>query len=81
MVNMTHAAVLPAVTVLDEETGCYQFEVQPALEDFPVSDELENMKKMNQLIEQLILKAPDQYMWSLRLFQTRPDGAPSPYQY
>jgi lauroyl-KDO2-lipid IV(A) myristoyltransferase len=81
MVKMTNATVIPAVTVLDEKTGNYIFEVEQPLDDFPVTDELENMKRMNQVIEQLILKAPEQYMWSLRLFQTRPDGAPPPYQY
>lgn len=81
MVKMTNAVVIPAVTTLDEKTGCYRFEVEKPLENFPQEDELENMKRMNQAIEQQILKAPAQYMWSLRLFQTRPGGAASPYQY
>lgn len=81
MAKMTNAAILPAVTTLDEETGCYTLEVEKPLMDFPGNDELENMKRMNHILEQLILKAPAQYMWSLRLFQTRPDGAPSPYQH
>jgi len=34
---------------------------------------------MNLELEKLIRLAPDQYMWSLRLFQTRPDGSPPPY--
>jgi len=81
MAKMTNAAVLPAVTTLDEKTGCYTFEVEEPLNDFPGNDELDNMKRMNHILEQLILKAPAQYMWSLRLFQTRPNGAPSPYHY
>ena len=81
MAEMTNAAILPAVTILDEETGCYTLEVEKPLNDFPGKDELENMKRMNHILEQLILKSPAQYMWSLRLFQTRPDGAPSPYQH
>jgi len=81
MAKMTNAAILPAVTTLDEKTGCYTFEVEKPLEDYPANDELENMKRMNHILEQLILKAPAQYMWSLRLFQTRPDGASSPYQH
>lgn len=81
LAKMTHAAVLPAVSTLDEQTGRYIFEVEKPLDDFPVDDELQNMETMNHVIEQLILKAPAQYMWSLRLFHTRPDGQPSPYQY
>lgn len=81
MAKMTNAAVLPAVTILDEKTGCYTLEIEEPLNNFPGDDELEDMKRMNQILEQLILKAPAQYMWLLRLFQTRPGGAPSPYHY
>lgn len=81
MANMTGAAVLPAVATLDEKTGCYTFEVDKPLENFPGNDELEDMKRMNHILEQLIKRAPAQYMWSLRLFQTRPDGELSPYNY
>lgn len=79
MANLTKAAVLPAVTTLDESTGCYTLSVEGALHNFPSENEQDDMKRMNQVLEQLILKAPTQYMWSLRLFQTRPDGASSPY--
>lgn len=81
MAKMTKAAVLPAVTILDEKTGCYTLEVKEALSHFPGNNETEDMLRMNQVIEQLIEQAPTQYMWSLRLFQTRPDGAPSPYKF
>ena len=79
MANMTKAAVLPAVTTLDENTGVYTLNVDEALSHFPSENEHEDMLRMNQVLEQLILKAPTQYMWSLRLFQTRPNGASSPY--
>ena len=82
---ITASAVLPAVTILDEKTGIYTLEIEPPLKDFPKRNEenaaLENMQRMNQCLEQLIMRAPSQYMWSLRLFQTRPMGAPSPYRY
>lgn len=80
MAKMTKAAVLPAVTTLDEKTGCYTLEIDKPLENFPGDDEFADMQRMNHILEQLICKAPTQYMWSLRLFQTRPDGAPSPYE-
>jgi len=81
MAKMTKAAVLPAVTTLDEKTGCYTLEVDKALADFPSNDEQDDMKRMNHLLEQLILKAPTQYMWSLRMFHTRPNDPSSPYDF
>ena len=81
MAKITKAAVLPAVTTLDEETGCYTLEIDKPLDNFPGDNELADMQRMNQIMEQLIRKAPTQYMWSLRLFQTRPDSPSSPYQY
>ena len=81
MAKLTKAAVLPAVTTLDEKTGRYTLEIDKPLENFPGNDEFADMQRMNHILEQLICKAPTQYMWSLRLFQTRPDGAPSPYEF
>ncbi len=34
---------------------------------------------LNAAFEGLIRLAPEQMLWSLRLFQTRPDGSPPPY--
>ena len=81
MANITNASVLPAVTTLDETTGCYTLNVEEALHDFPSKNEQDDMERMNHILEELILKAPSQYMWSLRLFQTRPNGMSSPYRF
>ncbi|MDH5601743.1 MAG: hypothetical protein OEY78_10615, partial [Gammaproteobacteria bacterium] len=51
MVKMTKAAVLPAVTILDEKTGCYLLEIEKPLEDFPGKDQLKNMERMNHILE------------------------------
>ncbi len=79
MSKMTKAAVLPAITTLNEKTGCYTLEVGKALANFPSNDEQDDMERMNQVLERLILKAPTQYMWSLRMFHTRPNDPSSPY--
>ena len=49
------------------------------MESFPGDDEQLDAARMNEELEKLIMQAPEQYMWSLRLFQTRPNGEPNPY--
>ena len=34
---------------------------------------------MNRFIEERILEAPEQYLWTHRRFKTRPEGTPSVY--
>ncbi|WP_272658950.1 Kdo(2)-lipid IV(A) acyltransferase [Providencia sp. PROV121] len=57
----------------------YELVIQPAVDDFPIDDEVTVATKMNQLIEQAILLAPEQYMWLHRRFKTRPKGETSLY--
>ena len=35
--------------------------------------------RMNQVVEEGVLLAPEQYMWLHRRFKTRPEGEPSRY--
>ena len=75
-----NARVLPFVTVHDPERDLYQARVYPALEGYPTGDEDADAARVNAVREELIRLAPEQYLWALRLFQTRPDGAPNPYK-
>lgn len=77
--KVTGAAVLPTVTYYDYQQRKYVVEVKTPLTDFPQGDELADARHMNQVLETLICQAPSQYMWSLRMFQTRPGSEPSPY--
>lgn len=77
--RMTGAAVLPYTTVYLPDEGRYVAKLFPAMESFPGDDEQLDAARMNEELEKLIMQAPEQYMWSLRLFQTRPNGEPNPY--
>jgi len=57
----------------------YELIVQPPLTDFPLDDETRAAAKMNRVVEEQVLLAPDQYMWLHRRFKTRPAGEPSLY--
>lgn len=43
-------------------------------------DEIATATRMNQIVESLILNAPEQYLWSHKRFKTRPAGDPPFYQ-
>lgn len=58
----------------------YQLMLYPALENFPGDDVKQDTQHINELLEQLIRKQPEQYLWAHRRFKTRPPGMPSLYQ-
>lgn len=57
----------------------YELLVQPPVEGFPENDEVAAATFINHIVEQEILRAPEQYMWLHRRFKTRPEGEPSLY--
>ncbi len=79
LAKMSRAVVLPFTTIYRPEHGEYVARICPPLQDFPGDDSVADAARMNQELERLIRQAPAQYMWSMRIFQTRPDGSPAPY--
>ena len=61
------------------KTG-YMVKFLPGLQAFPSGDNIADMTRMNQRIEQLIMEAPEQYLWMHKRYKTRPDkNTPSLY--
>lgn len=81
MAKMTNAKVVPVMTKYLPDGKGYEINFLKPLENFPQGDELEDARRMNQALEELIRLAPEQYMWTLKMFKTRPDGEPYPYEY
>lgn len=52
----------------------YKLTVHPPLRDFPSGDDVQDARRVNEVIEQLVHKVPDQYLWIHRRFKTRPQG-------
>jgi len=74
------AAVLPIVSRLNPDTGHYQVDVLPPLQDFPGEQSTEDATaRLNQLIEDWVRVDPPQYYWVHRRFKTRPEGQPGVY--
>ncbi len=56
----------------DDGSG-YTVEITPALEGFPTDNDENDVTRVNQEVEQAILRKPEQYMWLHRRFKTRPN--------
>ena len=70
--RLSKAKMTPFLAIRNDDGSGYTLEVQTPLENFPSGDDKEDAIQCNQVIEQGILRAPDQYMWLHRRFKTRP---------
>jgi KDO2-lipid IV(A) lauroyltransferase len=52
----------------------YTVEIGPPLEDFPSDDAIADTRRIVSLLEQQILKTPEQYLWIYKKFKRRPAG-------
>lgn len=80
MAKLSGATVLPTMTEICQN-GKHHIHILPAFENFPTDDDYGDTLKMNQALEKLVLISPRQYMWTLKMFKTRPEGEPNPYDY
>jgi len=79
MAEMTGASVVPFYPQrLDNGKG-YKLVILPALENFPTGDQYQDAVKVNQAIEEMVRRNPDQYAWIHKRFKTRPEGRPAIY--
>ncbi|MEJ2129060.1 MAG: lipid A biosynthesis acyltransferase [Woeseiaceae bacterium] len=59
--------------------GRYHLEILPPFEDFPSGDPVADTYRYVEVLEQEILKFPEQYFWVHRKFKNLPDGYPDYY--
>jgi KDO2-lipid IV(A) lauroyltransferase len=74
LARLSGAVVVPFFPKRKEDGSGYQLTLLPPLEDFPSSDIEQDTIRINQLIEQQVRRAPDQYLWMHRRFKDRPEG-------
>jgi len=77
---MGKATALPAFTWYNSTKKKYILEISPALDDYPNKDASEDALKFNQGLEALIKQNPEQYMWLLKWYRTRPEGEADIYK-
>ena len=80
MAKACNAVVLPCVSCYDPDLKKYRVRLFPAIENFPAGDDVVDSTAMNSAIEQAVLECPEQYLWTFRYFQTRPEGEAPVYE-
>lgn len=74
LARMSRAVVLPSFAWYDLARDQYVMRLWPPLEGFPSGDDAADARAMNAAVERGVEQAPAQYLWTLRLFRTRPEG-------
>jgi KDO2-lipid IV(A) lauroyltransferase len=81
----TDAAVVPGYAVWDESIGKYRLKFEPAMELIRTGDTerdvLENTQRFTKVIEDIIRKYPDQWVWVHGRWSVRPEGEPPVYDF
>lgn len=77
--RLSGAALLTISMVRKNSSAGYRLFIEPELVDYPRDDEAAAAAWLNRVIENEIMRAPDQYLWVHRRFKTRPMGSASLY--
>jgi KDO2-lipid IV(A) lauroyltransferase len=76
--QMGQAKVIP-MSYYRNAQGHYEIEFYEPLSNFPSGDDVADATRTNAVIEEIIRRQPDQYLWVHRRFKTRPPGEASFY--
>jgi Kdo2-lipid IVA lauroyltransferase/acyltransferase len=80
----TDAAVVPGYAVWDEARRKYRLRFEPPVELVRTGDMerdvLENTKRFTQVIEEIVRKYPEQWVWAHGRWNTRPEGEAPLYE-
>jgi len=75
-----NALVVPCYPWYDRRVRRYRLDLLPALDDSWGRDVASDAASMNRALQRMIEICPEQYMWTMRMFKTRPNGEPYPYK-
>ncbi|HJV75408.1 MAG TPA: lipid A biosynthesis acyltransferase [Noviherbaspirillum sp.] len=75
----TRAKVIPVIATFLPNYRGWKITFYPAWEDYPGTDITAATKRMNAFIEERVLEAPAEYLWTHKRFKTRPPGEPGLY--
>lgn len=78
LTRLGRAKALPYYAV--RRGGKYHIKIFPPLENFPTEDLKADTARINQIFEEWIREAPEQYLWAHRRFRSRPEGEAPLYE-
>ena len=81
LARMCDAEIIPCMTWIEPERGGYRVVIEEPLAGLASDDEATAAARMNRAMEAMLRERPDQYMWGMRFFNTRPEGQGSPYRH
>ncbi len=79
LAKMGKAVALPTFVYFDAEQQKYITQIGAALDNYPSKDAIADATNMNQALEALISEKPEQYMWFMKWYFTRPEGEEGVY--
>lgn len=77
--SATGAQVVPVIATFLPDFKGWNIRFYPAWENFPGEDIEAATRRVNEFIEQRVLEAPEQYLWTHKRFKTRPPGEAGVY--
>lgn len=78
--KMGKAVALPAFSWYDQQSNEYCIKISPPLQNYPAGDAIKDATKLNFSLEELIKEHPEQYMWLLKWYRTRPENGATLYK-
>ena len=78
--EISGAPVVPYYIMRRDYGKGYKLVVLPELNNFPSKNAIDDAVTVNNTIEQLILKNPDQYLWIHKRYKNRPEGVAPVYR-
>jgi lauroyl-KDO2-lipid IV(A) myristoyltransferase len=79
LVESCRATVIPTLVFYSPARRRFSIEFLEPLQNFPVGDNAQDALRMNRVIEDLVSRDPAQYLWTAKIFRTRPPGEPGFY--
>lgn len=73
LVQVSGAKAVPLLACYDEANHCYRLEIEAPFDNYPTEDVMADTCRMNDMVQQQLMRHPGQYMWFLKIFDTRED--------